>query len=221
MATKDAQRQLIAVSNVQEATIQDKKEVSMSSAEHEDQNPLPYPFCGAKMKTPSPSFLDFMTRCWAEYHGPNDGPTEIPAMPPAFLRGAMYALEYVKPEKIPERTFIIPYEIQSQNTLRGHWAKADKISRQTMISALSHNPGRKKEHRKMRMLLTCYRKKLITDIDNLIAGSKPFKDGIKRAGFLVDDSDKWLKVEYVQELSKKSPTGKPCTVVTLWPLEEK
>lgn len=173
------------------------------------------------MKTPTPAFLDYMARCWAEYHGPFDGPAEIPAMPPAFLRGALYALEYVEPEKEPEMTFIVPYEIQSQNTLRGHWTKAHKISCWTMMAALANNPGRKKEHRKMLMRLVCYRKKLITDIDNLIAGSKPFKDGIKRAGFLVDDSDKWLKVEYVQELSSKSPTGKPCTVVMLWPMEEK
>jgi hypothetical protein len=171
------------------------------------------------VKTPSPAFLDYLTRCWTKYHGPFSGPAEIPAMPPAFLRGALYALEYVEPEKIPERTFVIPYEIQSQNTLRGHWTKAHKISCQWMMIGIANNPMRKKEHRKMRMRLVCYRKSLCTDIANLYGGAKPCVDGIKRSGLLVDDSDRWCHIEYEQHLAKESPTKKPCTVVMLWPME--
>jgi hypothetical protein len=171
------------------------------------------------MKTPSPAFLDYMTRCWTEYHGPFDGPAEIPAMPPAFLRGALYALEYVEPEKIPERTFIVPYEVPSQNA-KGHWSKGHKISCQWMMAAIFHN-GKRKEHRKMRMRLVCYRKKLCTDIANLYGGAKKPIDGIKRSGLIVDDSDRWCHIEYEQHLAKESPTKKPCTVVMLWPMEEK
>ncbi len=169
------------------------------------------------MKTPSPAFLDYLTRCWAEYHGPFDGPAEIPAMPPSFLRGALYALEYVEPEKIPERTFIVPYEVPSQNT-KGHWSKKHKISCQWMMIGVAESKGKKKEHRKMRMRLVCYRKKLITDIANLYGGAKPCIDGLKRAGIIYDDSDRWCHIEYEQRLAKESPTG-PCTVVMLWPME--
>jgi len=172
----------------------------------------------AQMKKPTPHFLAFLEREWAKYHGPFDGPAAIPRMPPVFLKGALVALEYVEPEKTPERTFTIPYEVPSQN-VKGHWSKKHNISCQWMMSAIANN-GKRKEHRKMRMRLVCFRKKLCTDIANLYGGAKPCVDGIKRSGLLVDDSDRWCHIEYEQHLAKKSPTGKPCTVVMLWPMEE-
>ncbi len=171
------------------------------------------------MKPPSPAFLDYLTRCWTEYHGPFDGPAEIPAMPPSFLRGALYALDFKEPDKDPERTFIVPYEVPSQN-VKGHWSKKHKIRCQWLTVCASNNPTRKQEQRRMRMRLVCYRKKLITDIANLYGGAKPCVDGIKQSGLIYDDADIWCRIEYEQELAKKSPTGKPCTVVMLWSMEE-
>jgi hypothetical protein len=55
------------------------------------------------MKKPSPHFMEYLERKWTEYHGPFDCPASIPDMPPAFLRGALYALEYKEPEKMKKK----------------------------------------------------------------------------------------------------------------------
>ena len=64
--------------------------------------------------------------------------------------------------------------------------------------------------------LTSYRVQLITDHDNLVGGAKQMRDAIKTVGLIIDDSDAHCYFDYCQELAKKSPTGKPGTLVQVY-----
>ena len=49
-----------------------------------------------------------------------------------------------------------------------------------------------------------YCKRKIRDYENLCGGGKPLPDGLVKYGWLKDDSMKWAKIDYTQELIGKS-----------------
>lgn len=117
----------------------------------------------------------------------------------------------------------IPYEVPSQNARdKWHWSKRKRDSTHAqMLINLEMIKLFGTGHRKLgakgprKILLTCFRKRLITDDANLRGGAKGLVDAIVRVGLLVDDNDRMAHIEYRQELASKHQTKKPCTVITL------
>jgi Holliday junction resolvase RusA-like endonuclease len=53
------------------------------------------------------------------------------------------------------------------------------------------------------------------DADNFVGGCKALVDALTRHRLIVDDSSKWVRVEYHQKKLSESPLGRPLTVVTV------
>lgn len=52
------------------------------------------------------------------------------------------------------------------------------------------------------------------DLDNFVGGCKPLVDALKRCGLIVEDSPKYVRINYTQ---RKSPRKEVRTVVEVWP----
>lgn len=69
------------------------------------------------------------------------------------------------------------------------------------------------ETRLMKVGIVSYRVRLL-DLTNLWAGAKPVPDGLKRLGYLVDDSPKWCDLTVTQQKCIKAEER---TVITMEP----
>lgn len=67
-----------------------------------------------------------------------------------------------------------------------------------------------------KLLIFAHRKRKCSDIANLIGGAKPCIDGLKDAGLIVDDSDKFMRAEYHQYTVSRGE--KPKTVIEVYDL---
>jgi hypothetical protein len=65
-----------------------------------------------------------------------------------------------------------------------------------------------------------YRARRCSDTANLIGGAKACIDGMTDAGLLVDDRDSMARITYEQQVSSKSPTKKPHTVLIIEDIKE-
>lgn len=131
-------------------------------------------------------------------------------MPPAERRGAMSRNAF-------EMT--LPREAQSGNALAySHWRvhyrdkMAWKFLMGSAIARADVMPVRATGPR--HVTFTAYRKRRLDD-DNLIAGLKHCRDMLVHFGLLVDDSRQWAAFTYAEDVASKSPTGKPCTRITI------
>jgi hypothetical protein len=118
-------------------------------------------------------------------------------------------------------SIIIPYEVPSLNkTAKMHWAAKSRINNQLVVLIRARSAGivPPPDGSRRRVHIIAYRKRLMSDSsDNLPGGAKGLRDAIKRAGLLIDDSDKYADITYEQRLAKDSPNGKPETEIVFYP----
>ena len=102
--------------------------------------------------------------------------------------------------------YAIPYNIPSQNVVcRRNWRAnhRDVVTIQSCARMFAKGACNATGPRALKIM--SYRKQKITDISNLIGGSKFFTDGLVRAGVLVDDNDKMAKITYGQRVISELP----------------
>lgn len=120
------------------------------------------------------------------------------------------------------KTIIIPLEAPSQNNLGGRtWrARAGKTkatrcnwrmwaASQMAVMLISRATGQRSLH------IVAYRKQRCRDIANLIGGMKACIDGLVDAGLLADDCTDMATITYAQGTAAQSPSGQPCTIITV------
>lgn len=116
--------------------------------------------------------------------------------------------EKKRSSNIPILSLIFEGEkIKSGNIrLRSHWAalhRENKRVRETMGFLLMSLVGQKSAYlnspKKRMILITSYRRRTL-DMDNLIAGAKPWIDALRTYRIIWDDSPKYLQAAYVQKL---------------------
>ena len=101
----------------------------------------------------------------------------------------------------PIATWSIPFVPKSPNELRGKsWILAWKQSRdwRTVDAAVCGRPKNPCKDRR-RLEITTHRKRRL-DPDNAVASIKPVLDALTNAGWIRDDSAKWLELEVRQEV---------------------
>jgi hypothetical protein len=82
-----------------------------------------------------------------------------------------------------------------------HWAQRARLKRDwTLALRLATASVRRPVDGRRKITLISYRRRLITDVANLIGGAKLVIDAIRDAGLIVDDSDRWMVAEYKQAL---------------------
>ena len=102
--------------------------------------------------------------------------------------------------------FIVPIEVKSQNvTMRTHWARLAKENRKALFLVAHYARGIDRATQKRRVVMLCYRKRLILDRANLVGGAKGLVDALVRNKLLVDDSDEWCEIEYAQKKLDEIP----------------
>lgn len=122
-------------------------------------------------------------------------------------------------------TILITAEIPSQNETergRSHIIRAAKkrSMRNTwgwMAKCMMSENGIPRATGPRRLKITAYRKRLCSDIANLIGGAKACIDGLVDAGLLQDDRDAEAAITYAQGLTSSSPygKGKVCTLIEI------
>jgi hypothetical protein len=124
------------------------------------------------------------------------------------------------------KTIVVHLEAPSQNNLGGRtWrarAGAAKTTRanwrmMTGSQMIVHGIPAATGHRSLAII--AYRKQRCRDIANLIGGMKACIDGMVDAGLLVDDCRDMATIAYDQGTVSQSPTGRPCTVITVEDIE--
>ncbi len=125
-------------------------------------------------------------------------------------------------------TIFIPLEIPSQNVTekgrswRGRAAKT-KLRRANWCQMCRFDMcqlsiPRATAPRSLHII--AYRTRRCSDIGNLIGGAKACVDGMADTGLILDDRDSKARITYDQAVASKSPTGKPCTVITVEDIAE-
>jgi len=117
----------------------------------------------------------------------------------------------------------IPLEIPSQNaTGKGRTWRARAAATKKLRTAWHYHGivamGRAcimKATSPRALHIIAYRTRRCADIANLIGGAKACVDGLVDAGLLVDDRDTMAAITYEQHAAGKSPTKKPCTIITV------
>lgn len=89
----------------------------------------------------------------------------------------------------------------SLNAMKGKWALTN-YNRKYKKQLAGYERFALKEKRKVKMRITRYGSRLL-DRDNMIGGTKSILDAIRRTGMIVDDSPKWVHIEYAQEKCKR------------------
>lgn len=99
-------------------------------------------------------------------------------------------------------------------TMWGHWTKytAERDIWYTLIRC-KLIPRSPPETRPIKLGIISHRVRLL-DITNLYGGAKAIPDGLKRLGYLVDDSPKWCDLTVTQEKCIKAEER---TVITMEP----
>ncbi len=113
---------------------------------------------------------------------------------------------------------LIPAEVPSQNKReRWHWSKQRReVSGWERWFAYAMRPGRLDVATgKRKVHIHAFRRQRCRDEANLIGGCKGLIDGLVRAGLLVDDDRAHATFTYAEDVASKSPTGKPCTKITI------
>lgn len=122
-------------------------------------------------------------------------------------------------------TIIIPAEVPSQNETekgRCHFARARRTKErrrawcfwcgsEIVRADIPLATGKRRLH------VIAYRKRLCSDIANLIGGFKACADGLVDACLLQDDRDTKAMITYEQQLASASPLGrgKTCTLLQI------
>ena len=99
--------------------------------------------------------------------------------------------------------FFVPMKIESANTfVWANWRKYHGYKKK-WAKAMGFLVGKKqkKETKRVTLEIISLRGRLL-DRENLIAGSKPIPDILKSLGWIVDDSEKWICIRYIQKLEK-------------------
>ncbi len=115
----------------------------------------------------------------------------------------------------------IPLEVPSHNATNSmHWSKRARLRKlwEQWILARMRQPGNytpMNQEVKRTIVLTCFRKRQITDKANLIGGSKMVVDAIKNCLLIIDDSDKWVDIHYIQFPASKHISSKPATHIVI------
>lgn len=112
------------------------------------------------------------------------------------------------------------YEVVSRNKLDSmHWARRAEHAK--MLKTLVRYelcrlqwPKNFTARGKRLVVITGYRGRRL-DEDNFSGGCKSLVDALRYHRLIVDDSSKWVRVEYHQKKLSESPLGRPLTVVTI------
>ena len=72
------------------------------------------------------------------------------------------------------------------------------------------------EHQNIK--ITSYRAQLITDSSNLVGGAKGLVDAMVKVGLMLDDSDRWVHIEYFQEKCKRVDERTEIYCDLFWPI---
>ena len=112
--------------------------------------------------------------------------------------------------------FSIPFEVPSQNVCeRRHWSARRKEQETLAILLRIHCPPFKRVTAQRLVSIRAYRKRKCRDLANLIGGCKGLVDALVTAGLLVDDSEKWARFEYAQDLASVLKHKTPMTGITI------
>lgn len=117
-------------------------------------------------------------------------------------------------------TFIGVESVSGNKFHKRHWSVYSKHKQQWRgrLMVAYEQCGEPHLDRKMRVVFTVYRKRLLDD-DNLRSGLKAARDCLIIAGFIKDDSPKWGVFDYHQFTLKESPyDGHPAVVIEISPL---
>lgn len=104
----------------------------------------------------------------------------------------------------------IPKKIESLNKLnKMHWSDRHRYTsdwaQQIFVEHLRKYRSKPKKAKEKRYVqITSLRKRKL-DMDNLIGGCKGLVDALKKHDLIVDDSPKWIEVDYSQEIESKNP----------------
>lgn len=89
--------------------------------------------------------------------------------------------------------------------LRRHWGARHVINRAWAKTCLVIMWRRRKPvTNRVRLGVTLYRKRRL-DPDAKVASVKPILDAMVELGWLKDDSERWLELNVIQELARKTP----------------
>ena len=110
---------------------------------------------------------------------------------------------------------VIERQIPSQNEFQySGWRKYRRERNMWYTLLRSKLIPRQPVDRKMAAIIVSYRPRLL-DMGNLVGGAKPIPDGLKRLGYIRDDSPEWFTAEYRQI---KVPGKQARTEITLHPV---
>lgn len=100
----------------------------------------------------------------------------------------------------PIATWSIPFVPKSPNELRGSWRIAWRQSKdwRTYVSVICGRPKVPCKAKRRLEIITSRKRRL--DPDNAVASLKPVIDALKRAGWIRNDSPKWLELEVSQDV---------------------
>ena len=103
-----------------------------------------------------------------------------------------------------------PARIRSQNEfLYSHWRKYDRYKNMWQ-TAIGYMLGRGTHgNRKKNIKIVSVRTRFL-DMGNLIGGAKPIPDALKRYGWIVDDSPRWVEISYFQRRPRR---GEGCGTI--------
>jgi Holliday junction resolvase RusA-like endonuclease len=110
-----------------------------------------------------------------------------------------------------------PFESPSANRFhKRHWSVYAKHKKNCVRWAFiaTVGSGLRGCTTRRRVTFISYRKRML-DTDNLSGGLKALRDALVEAGVLRDDSPTWATFTYDQKPASESPTGQPCTVITI------
>jgi len=97
----------------------------------------------------------------------------------------------------------IPKQVQSLNETRGrHWTVKHKIVKAWRTALAYFFPFQPRYKEQRSIIITGYWEREVNflDHDNFVGGCKPVLDGLKRLGWIFDDSHRWLRVSYRQKV---------------------
>lgn len=132
--------------------------------------------------------------------------------PPGCFQGEQI---FDEPEPEGVEVYDLAYQVPSLNVMLSTHFRTRAKQRDQLVEQLIAQMGKKRIAKLIprRVHYVCYRRRRITDIDNLFASTKTLTDCLKRVGLIYDDTREWCTPSWQQELAGQCL---PHTEVHIW-----